>query len=427
MPRNRMGIFDPFKSIWKHALAHETRKGLVSVKSWVKITQGKPCMSKKQLPQTGNSHLRIGKVMRCVLGIGLFVLLTPTPARAQLPVMDDASDYVSYRSSMEQRVFTLINQYRVAQHLPALVWNDELAQVARGESQDMSVGSADFTHTDFRGRMMKLKKGNWQSATENFLQAGQSHQVADVALQRWLADSRQVENVRGNWDCTGVGMWMNEQRAVFIVQIFARTSKSVVKVEPAPSVPVSESGSQYRGFVIDASGDHDAEGVVRIEQALKAQIDLVYLVGFPEEMLSFFQTVPLKIVSPWQGRAEVYSNLDKTVRVSNGLVALGHKPFLVSMLLSAFYDQKLAGSPREAPLETYYQQALHAGVYSLQSHMMSGSQGFFSATGTTFLYGVTAQEPFRRESIQTNLPGLIDYFKVLFGPKAGSYQGVLDR
>ena len=59
--------------------------------------------------------------------------------------------------------------------------------------------------------------------------------------------------------------------------------------------------------------------------------------------------------------------------------------------------------------------------------MMSGSQGFFAATGTTFLYGATAQEPFRRESIQTHLPGLIDYFKVLFGQKAGSYQGLLDH
>ena len=75
----------------------------------------------KQLPLTGNSLSRIGKVMRCLLGIGLFVLLTAASAQAQLPVMDDGSDYISYRSAMEQRVYTLINQYRLAQHLPALV------------------------------------------------------------------------------------------------------------------------------------------------------------------------------------------------------------------------------------------------------------------------------------------------------------------
>ena len=259
--------------------------------------------AQKQSPPMGNSHLKISHTMRCVLGIGLFVLLMATPDRAQLPIMDDGDgvDNASYRNGLEQRIFTLINQYRVAQHLPTLAWNEELAQDARGESQDMAAGSADFTHTDFRERMMKLKKGSWEAATENFLQTGRSHQVAEVALQKWLADSQEVENVRGNWDCTGVGMWMNEQKAVYITQIFARTSKPVAKVEPVPSVSAPNVVSQYRGFVIDASGDHDAEDVVRIEQALKAQIDLVYLVGFSEEILVFSGRCRLRLFRPGKG------------------------------------------------------------------------------------------------------------------------------
>ena len=364
----------------------------------------------------------------------LLAWLVAIPASAQLAIIDDGDgvDYVSYRKGMEQKVFAVINQYRVEQHLPKLVWNDDLAEIARGESQDLAVGSADFSHTDFRERMLKLKKRSWASASENFLQTRQSDQVAEVALQRWLADSREGENIRGNWDFTGVGMWMNEQRAVYITQIYARTEqvKAVAVTVPAVVVPAATApgdSNSYRGFTITVSNDPDAEGVARITQELKMQIDMVYAVGLPEEMLGFFRTVPIEIVSPWRGPAETYSKSAKNVRVSNGLVALRHKPFLIYELLIAYYHQQLEGGPKEAPLETFYQEAMHAGVYSLRSHMMMDGAGFFAATGTTYLYGVTAQEPFQRDKMQTGLPGLVDYFKVLFGPKAGMYQGSLNR
>lgn len=55
--------------------------------------------------------------------------VTIDPSREEPPVAKPGD--------AEQKLFALVNRERVAAHLPALVWDESLAQVARGHSEDM--------------------------------------------------------------------------------------------------------------------------------------------------------------------------------------------------------------------------------------------------------------------------------------------------
>ena len=70
-----------------------------------------------------------------------------------------------------------------------------------------------------------------------------------------------------------------------------------------------------------------------------------------------------------------------------------------------------------------YNQASESNAFVAQSQMVSNNREYFACAGTTYLFGVTAQEPFHREKIEANQPDLIVFFKSLFGPTAGSYKG----
>ena len=52
---------------------------------------------------------------------------------------------------------------------------------------------------------------------------------------------------------------------------------------------------------------------------------------------------------------------------------------------------------------------------------------FFACAATTYLFGVTAQEPFQRSKIEEAQPELFAHLKSMFGPDAGSYAGSLQR
>lgn len=184
--------------------------------------------------------------------------------------------------------------------------------------------------------------------------------------------------------------------------------------------------THYRGFTISASPGLAAYETSEVEAALKEQIDMVYAVGVSDEVLNFFQTVPIVIVSPspiYKNQPGFYSRTEKNIQESINLIPFGHKPILIHQLLYAFDDQKIEDGIKNQTIINLYDQAKTLNAYNLQSLMMSNNREFFACAATTYLYGVTAQEPFQRGKILSAQPELIEYFKKLLGPNTGTYVG----
>ena len=185
----------------------------------------------------------------------------------------------------------------------------------------------------------------------------------------------------------------------------------------------------YRGFTIDESAVRDLPDLAALITATQEQIDMVHAVGLPADVLQFFQGVKLRLVpagtfkSPTPGR---YTGRgDRSVEVSGGLVRIGHKPVLLHELLHAYHDQRIAGGFRNAAILRLFEAAKSIPGFAAKSHMMANDKEYFACTATTYLFGVTAQEPFRREKLTQLQPASIDYLKTLFGLEAGRYEGSL--
>ena len=187
---------------------------------------------------------------------------------------------------------------------------------------------------------------------------------------------------------------------------------------------------KYRGFTIDDSLVQNMANLEAVRTAIKEQIDIVCVVGVSTQTLAFFQTVPLKIVPMGtiaRGSPGLYAQKDKSVKIVSGITGVGHKPVLLHEYLHAYHDQRMEGRFRNPVVLDYYQHARTLNAFAANSHMMDNAQEFFACSATTYLFGVTAQEPFQRDKIKDKQPDVFEYLKKLFGPDAGSYAGSLTR
>jgi hypothetical protein len=187
----------------------------------------------------------------------------------------------------------------------------------------------------------------------------------------------------------------------------------------------------YRGFTIDDATVRKAPDLEALLAATREQIDIVHAVGLPAEIMTFVQGVKFELVpdgtfkSPTPGR--YMGRGDQSVQVSAAIVSTGHKPVLLHELMHAYHDQRIEHGFRNPAILGFYKSAQAIPAYTAKSHMMSNEKEFFACAATAYLFGVTAQEPFRREKIREDQPDCYDFLKKLFGPDAGNYAGSLTR
>jgi uncharacterized protein YkwD len=144
-----------------------------------------------------------------------------------------------YRDAVEQETFSLINQYRKTNRLPVLTWDNEIAREARGHSKDMATGDVDFGHDGFHERVSRLKvalPGVW-GAGENVFMTDSLDQVAQNAVTSWLHSPHHLENIRGDYNYSGLGAWQEKDGAIYITQIFVKIKKPVTETAQAASEP----------------------------------------------------------------------------------------------------------------------------------------------------------------------------------------------
>ncbi len=181
----------------------------------------------------------------------------------------------------------------------------------------------------------------------------------------------------------------------------------------------------YRGFEVRESNQRLDEG---LKQALAGQIDIVLSVGCDDELLRFFRSVPLLIVSAKNlssGNPGLYRGEDRAVKITTRISAVGHKPVLLHELLHAYHHQKLPGGFSNRAVGKLYDSAKANSLFNAKSHMMLNSAEYFACAGTTFLFGVTAQEPFQRANLAKQ-PELMKFLQEAFGPSCGQYEGKLE-
>jgi uncharacterized protein YkwD len=144
------------------------------------------------------------------------------------------------RGGVEQETFLLINQYRKAHDLPPLRWDAAIAKSARAHSKDMATGQVDFGHEGFNDRVNRLKDVliGLTSAGENVLKTDDPSEVASQAVAVWLKSPPHLHNIRGDFNCSGLGIWVGKDGVIYFTQIFIKLEPRAqpADVSPAPQV-----------------------------------------------------------------------------------------------------------------------------------------------------------------------------------------------
>jgi uncharacterized protein YkwD len=125
-------------------------------------------------------------------------------------------------TALEKSVFEQINRYRVSRGLPKLTLNANITKQARIHSQNMANGKVPFSHQGFERRVTAIPI-IYNSAGENVaFNQGYSNPAAE-AVTGWLKSPGHLENIKGKYNLTGIGVAANKQGEVYLTQIFLHT------------------------------------------------------------------------------------------------------------------------------------------------------------------------------------------------------------
>ena len=167
------------------------------------------------------------------------------------PVRGSTSDPSGpdFRSAVEKEAFSLVNEYRKSNLLPLLIWDDKIAKVARDHSKDMATGEADFGHEGFHERVSHLQSvmSGFRGAGENVYMSSDLNEVARNAVATWLHSPHHLENIRGDYNYSGMGVWLDKDGTIYFTQIFMKFEPPAAETQAAPPdvIPLGLLASPY--------------------------------------------------------------------------------------------------------------------------------------------------------------------------------------
>jgi len=126
--------------------------------------------------------------------------------------------------NLEKSTLQLINEQRSQQGLPALVWNEKLAQVARLHSENMAHYKF-FNHRGLDGLMVNERADNlgieWQAIGENIAYNRGYDDPVGFTIKRWMNSPSHKENILDKrWKETGIGVIVTANGTYYLTQVF---------------------------------------------------------------------------------------------------------------------------------------------------------------------------------------------------------------
>lgn len=161
-------------------------------------------------------------------------------------------------TDMEQSVFNLINQNRVANFLKPLAWSDVIAKEARSHSTNMANYIVPFGHQGVQDRFLRLMEAIptltkfGENVAYNY---GYSNPV-QVAVSGWLKSPGHYANIMGDFNQTGVGVAKSSKGEYYFTQIFVKASE--MSLEDDNSL-IDEEINEEEVEEFDDNYDYEAE------------------------------------------------------------------------------------------------------------------------------------------------------------------------
>ncbi|CAN5275248.1 hypothetical protein BH20ACI1_BH20ACI1_23440 [soil metagenome] len=138
---------------------------------------------------------------------------------------ETAAPKATVNFSCEHAVFKLINKQRTANDLSPLVWNDDVAKIARIHSENMA-NNKFFDHKGLDGSMINNRAdaiglSKWRSIGENIAYNRGYANPLEFAVEGWMKSPAHRDNILNNrWQESGIGIAILADGTYYFTQVF---------------------------------------------------------------------------------------------------------------------------------------------------------------------------------------------------------------
>ncbi len=132
-----------------------------------------------------------------------------------------ATENVNTDAAMQKEILYHINKYRILHGMSMFKMNDLITHEATIHSQDMAQHKMPFGHMKYEQRIGRLFKAIEHSngGAEN---VAFNYKNAEIVVQEWLKSPGHRQNIRGNYNLTGIGIARDERGRIYYTQMFVR-------------------------------------------------------------------------------------------------------------------------------------------------------------------------------------------------------------
>lgn len=142
-----------------------------------------------------------------------------------LPIHAQSPTSTSNDRRLEEQAFALVNQYRAAQGLPLLVWNDRVAELCREHSVNMAKRKVCFGHSGFKSRAATLTSELECSSVGENVAMGKNLSVEQI-VHNWINSAEHKRNMEGDYTASAMGVIRDKQGKIYYTQIFIKEKKA---------------------------------------------------------------------------------------------------------------------------------------------------------------------------------------------------------
>lgn len=141
-----------------------------------------------------------------------------------MPVRE-CCDAPASASGLERRAFDLMNSERVGKGLKPLVWDEEMASLARRHSRNMAAEKF-FSHRGSDGTMIDDRAAslgifNWRAIGENIAFMRGQGDPAAKAVEKWMLSTSHKKNILNpTWSESAIGVTVTEDGTAYFTQVF---------------------------------------------------------------------------------------------------------------------------------------------------------------------------------------------------------------
>lgn len=138
---------------------------------------------------------------------------------------EKAAPKAAVNFSYERQVFELINKKRAELGLNLLIWNDDVAKIARIHSEEMA-NNRFFDHKSLDGSMVNNRAdaiglSKWRSIGENIAYNRGYTNPLEFAVEGWLKSPAHRDNILNNrWQESGIGVAILADGTHYFTQVF---------------------------------------------------------------------------------------------------------------------------------------------------------------------------------------------------------------